>query len=235
MALVIHVWKIFLALFAIILFMFITSSIICGSNAECRYHIPTVSNMLNSTIATPFLVSGFNVAVGFHFLTILCLYCMTVAYAYYWSMLQVFFGIIVYATLVITLFIIPFTGWEHNWANVSTLAALVLWMVFAQISIKRGLRLQAFKQTIVPFIIFCCCVLVYIIVRAVDSAGLPENGRDIGIMVCEIVGALSFIVFMLMCIWQVRELGIQVITPPPGTGGSGGDVYSKFEVGNPED
>ncbi len=215
MAFIAEAWKIFLALFAIILFMFITSSIICGSSLECRYHIPTVSNMLNSTIATPFLISGFNAAIGFHFLTVIFLYCMTISGAYYWSILQVSSGMIIYASLVVTLFIIPFTGWEHNWANVAVLSGLALWMIMAQVSIKRGLRTSS-KKMLIPFLFYCSCVITYIVVRGV-SADLPENGRDIGMMVCEIVGSISFIVFMLMCIWEVRFVGVRVVVPQEET------------------
>lgn len=214
MALLIQVWKIFATLFAIILFMFITSAIICGSNEECRYHIPTVSNMLNSTMTTPFLISGFNTAIGFHMLTVVSLYCMTVGTAYYWSILQASTAVLVYASLVITLFIIPFTGWEYNWANLGALVGLVLWMGTAQVSIIRGFH-TSFRQTLIPFVLFVSCVIVYIAVR---SAVHGVNERDVGLVVTESIGCVSFVVFMLMCIWQVRHLGIRILVPSSPSG-----------------
>jgi hypothetical protein len=212
----IQIWKIFIFLFAIVLFMFITSSIICGSNVECRYHIPTVSNMLNSTISTPFLISGFNVAIGFHLLTSASLYCTTIAYAYYWSVLQFAFAVVVYSTCFITLFIIPFTGWENNWANLSILVSLIIWMILAHLSIKRTFPRTANGWSAIPFYTFCSCVLIYIIVRAVPN--LPENGRDIGMMVMEIVGSISFIAFMGMCVWYIRGLSLTLRPEVPENG-----------------
>jgi len=221
--LTIALWKVFLFIFSIVLLMFITSSIICASDEECRYHIPTVSNMLNSTMTTPFVVSGFGTSILFHLLSSLSLYCITCEKAYYWSILQVLFAIFFYIQIVITLFVLPFTGWENNWANISVLVVLLIWMLLTQVSIKRGLQ-KAFRQTLIPFSIFAVSVLVYIIVRAVPQ--IPLNGRDAGIMVCEVIGALSFIAFMLICIWQVRFLGIQIIRPNINDNG----VYAKFQI-----
>lgn len=204
----IKLWKIFLVLFGLIVFLFISSAIICGTDAKCVNYIPTVKNMLNSTFATPFIVSGLDAALGVHFITSTFLYFSTSIRAPYWSLLQILSAVLTYATCIITLFVLPFSGWANNWANVATLVMLVLWMAFAQISLKRNRH--SIGLLLGCMMLYIVCVIIYIVVRAVPD--IPLAGRDIGILVVEIMGGLALVVFVCICISHIYRMSIKIIT-----------------------
>jgi len=204
----IQTWKVFLCLFGLIAFLIGASAIICGTDAKCKHNIPTVQNMLNSTFATPFIVSGLNAALGVHLLTSTFLYFTTSVKSPYWSTLQIMCAIIMYATCIITLFVLPFTGWPNNWANIATLVMLALWMFVVQVSLKRNR-----KPVVVLFsvtMLYCVCVLIYIVVRAAPD--IPPAGRDVGILVVELMGALAVTVFMCVCITHIYRMSIHIVT-----------------------
>jgi hypothetical protein len=204
----IQTWKVFVFLFALIAFLIIASAIICGTDSKCTHNIPTVKNMLNSTMSTPFIVSGLNAALGVHLVTSTFLYWTTTVKAPYWSSLQMISAIIMYATCIITLFVLPFTSWQNNWANVATLVALVFWMVFVQISLKRNRKSVVVLFTVM--LLYMVCVLIYIIVRAVPD--IPPEGRDVGILVVELIGGLAITAFMFVCITHIYNMKIHVVT-----------------------
>lgn len=201
-------WKIFAVFFGLIVFMVGASAIICGTDAKCTNNIPTVKNMLNSTFATPFIVSGFNAAIGVHLITSTFLYFTTVVKSPYWSFLQIAFAVLVYTTCILTLFVLPFTSWQNNWANVSTLVALILWMMCTQVSLKRNR-----KPVVALFsamMLFAVCILIYIVVRAVPD--IPLEGRDVGILVVTLMGTIALTVFMCVCITHIYNMSIHIIT-----------------------
>lgn len=200
-------WKVFVALAALVVFLFAGAAIICGTDGRCRNYVPTVGNMLNSTFATPFLVSGFNVVLGGHLATSTSLYYATRARALYWSTLQLGSAALVYLTIVVTLFVMPFTGWPNDWANVAVLATLALWMLVVQVSMRRGLMrpLLLHRYGFVAHYVYCACVIPYVVVRAIPT--LPIEGKDAGLLVCEVVGGVSLMLFMAYVVahlWHMR-------------------------------
>lgn len=204
----VQTWKVFIFLFGLIAFLVGASAIICGTDEKCMNNIPTVRNMLNSTFATPFIVSGLNAALGVHLVTSTFLYYTTLVKSPYWSFLQFVFAIIMYTTCIVTLFVLPFTGWMNNWANISILVALILWMLCVQVSLKRNR-----KPIVILFstmMLLAVCILIYIVVRAVPD--IPEPGRDVGILVVELIGALSVTVFMCVCITHIYSMSIHIVT-----------------------
>ena len=135
----IPIWKILLVMTGLVVFVLTGSAIICGTDNQCRNHVPTAQNMLNSTLSTPFFITGVNFALGAHFLIAASITYVTKGRSPYWAALQMTSAIIIYFCCIATLFVMPFVGWQNNWTNVTILVAIAIWMALAQISLRRGL------------------------------------------------------------------------------------------------
>ncbi len=206
----IPVWKVLLIMFGVAVFVLAGSAIICGTDDHCRNHVPTVQNMLNSTLSTPFFITGVNVALGAHLIIAACITYVTKARAYYWGALQMTSALIVYFCCIATLFVLPFVGWRNNWVNVSILLAIAVWMGLAQIALRRGLR-NPIRWGFNIMWLYIVCLIPYIVVRAIPD--IPIQGKDAGILTCEIVGSLSFILYMLVCLAHVYNVTIRLYHP----------------------
>ena len=202
------IWKIFLFLFVIILFLFVSSAIVCGTDDGCRSNIPTIQNMLTSNLSVPFVISGLNVVLGIHLLISTFLFFTTNIKAPHFSALQVLSAVFSYVSCIVALFVLPFTGWANDWVNVSTIVILAFWMCFAQVSLKRNL--YSIRWFSLMTIIYICCIIPYIVVRAVPD--IPIYGKDVGLLVIEIVGGLSFVLFMILCIRHIYKMEIRFDT-----------------------
>lgn len=201
------VWKIFTGAGVLLITLILSSVVVCGVNATCRNHIPTVSNMLSSTFAAPYLMGGLVIAFVFHAFIVWCLYHACNTKSYYWSNLQMFSAYLIYFTCIVTLYVLPFTsGWPDNWANVSILAALCFWMVVTIVSIWRGIPLRPIMWNVIMWLIYTSCVIVYIAVRAVS---LPMINKDVGLLVSEIIGGLALVGFMVATISHIWDMSIQ--------------------------
>lgn len=193
-------------------FLFGGSAIICGTDQMCRNHIPTVANMLNSTLATPFLVTGFNAALAAHFVTVSAIAFVAKHKAPYWAGLQVTSAILVYVSTIATLFVLPFTrSWYRDWANIFILSSLAVWMFFAEISIRKGIHNAATWQFTSMLVLYTLSIVPYIVVRAVPNLAIPQ--KDIGLLVCEITGGASLVVFVLVCIIHVYTVRVKLFHP----------------------
>jgi hypothetical protein len=206
----IPIWKIMLTMTGLVVFVLAGSAIICGTDDKCRNHVPTVQNMLNSTLSTPFFITGVNVALGAHFIIAVSITYVTKARAMYWGVLQMTSAIVIYFCCIATLFVMPFVGWQNNWTNVTILIAIALWMVLSQISLRRGLR-NTIRWGFNIMYLYIVCVIPYIVVRAIPD--LPIQGKDAGLLVCEIVGALSFVMYMCVCLAHVYNVSIRLYHP----------------------
>jgi hypothetical protein len=207
----IRLWKIYLILGSMVAFLFVGSAIICGSDEKCRNHIPTVANMLNSTLATPFLVTGFNAALVVHFVTVASIAFVAKHKAPYWAMMQMLAAVLVYGSTVTTLFVLPFTGWTNNWANIFILCTMAVWMMLAQVALRRGLRNAMGWPFTSMTILYVLCVIPYIVVRAMPT--LPIPNKDIGMLVCQTVGACALVTFIIVCIIHVWKVGVRLYHP----------------------
>lgn len=206
-------WRLLAVLILIMVVLFITSMILCFTNDQCRNHIPTVSNMLNSTFSAPYLTSGMNAALGLHLITSTGIYYMTEHNAFLWSYLQIFFALSMYLCVIITLLVYPFTGWETNWANLSIILTTIMWMTCVAVALWRHYnRKMSWKQRLVRWnvmflVLFLLCSIVYIVLRSVHMHIVP---KDDGILVVEIMGGISFFFFMILCVVHIAGLQISI-------------------------
>lgn len=208
------VGKLLIGLIILIGVLFFTSMMLCVTNDQCRNKIPTISNMLNSTFTTPFVVSGMNAGLGLHLVTTTCLYSMTRVYVMIWATLQLFLAFAIYFSVIITMMVFPFTGWESNWANLSVILSITMWMAAVMLCLYRfyGRKLDRkrglLRWNVVLLVLFILCTIVYITLRSVGSMGIVP--RDDGILVVEIVGGMSFFIFMSLLLVHIGSLEIQI-------------------------
>lgn len=203
----IPLWQILLGCLLLVIFAFVGSAIVCGTDAACTNHLPTVANMLNSTMALPFVVTGFNTGFAIYFLIVFAIASVTRVKAPYWAIIQSFLSIIVFVCVFFTLALSTYVRWKYNWANISILVSLAVWMLAAQIALRRGLR-ETRRWSFTIMYLYCVCILIYIVVRAVPT--LPIPNKDIGILVCEIVGGLSVALYIFVCFWHVKNARVHV-------------------------
>ncbi len=116
---------------------------------------------------------------------------------------------LLYISVVVTLFVFPFTDWDRNWANVSILVSLNLWMVFVVIALKRFYRHRIDnKRKLLAASLFCnglyfLSSLAYVVLR--------QRTED-WLLVSEILSAIAiggFLVLSLAHIWNL-EFSISV-------------------------
>lgn len=210
-------WRLLALLVMVICMLCLTSIIICATNNQCRNHIPTVSNMLNSTLVAPFITGGLYGTLGLHLVIASGFYYMLHQQHPYWSYLQLFFADTIYLSVIITMLVYPFTGWQMNWAIVTILVTVALWMLIVLLSLIRYYqRRTSAKQRLVKFngilcLLYIVCSIIYIVLRGIPDLGIIP--RDDGILVVEIIGGLSFFLFMILCVIHIGGLEIQIRNP----------------------
>lgn len=208
---VFRLWELHLVLVLLLVFLFCGSAIVCGVDDACRNHIPTVANMLQSPLAAPFIITGFNAALLVHALVVVGIVVVASRRATYWCALQAVLAFSVYGALILTLFVLPFTGWANNWTNVVVLVAIGLWMVVAQVALMRGLRQVNMVPLVVSALVYWLCLIPYIVVRAISW--MPLLNRDVGMLVCQVVGAVTLGVYVALCLMRVAHVGIRFYHP----------------------
>lgn len=216
----ISLWKALLFLLLILLCLLLSSFIICLTDYRCKTNIPTVNTLLNSSLASPFIITSINAGVGAHALTSIALYYRAKEITPVWARLQLLLAFILYCTFAIVLFVYPFTLWDKDWANVSSLIVMALWIFLAQIVIvkinkSRFIQDKALLRiSFAAFIMYILSSIVYIVLRAVPSVGYAAGivGKNIGILVSEILFGLSLVLFMILVVVHIRDIRIWFYT-----------------------
>lgn len=187
--------------------LFASGAIVCGTDVQCRNHVPTVHNMLNSTTTAPYITVAFCFALFIHLILSAFIYIDCRKRAYYWCALQLVCAVLMYVCMFVTLFVLPATGWTNNWANIPVLVFIALWMLCSNVALSRArTRRRCIGTQIALDALFGCCALIYIVVRAVPTLEIPN--KDAGILVVEVVGGLAVLAYLCLCIYQVRNAGM---------------------------
>lgn len=203
----IKLWKILFSVIILITILLLASIAVCGTNQVCRARVPTLNHLLNSNFVAPFLITALNFLLGLHLAVSNGLYYKTLEKCYYWSKLQLAASVLVYVSIVITMFVFPFTDWEKNWANIAIILALILWMMTTLMTLKRFYRhrLENRRHLLVGSFGATCIYfagsLGYIVFRAIDLQGW--------ILISEIVsgmGVCGFLVLLVVHIWDLQIL-----------------------------
>lgn len=209
----INVWKIVITLLITLIVLFFTAGITCGINDQCRNHIPTLHNMLNSTLAAPFVTTGINLLQLMHILLSLALFYMCKEKARYWSILQFLGATLFHLALLLTLFLVTFLSWDRNWANVVAIVMWMLWMLLVMKCLKKyhkyrthTTEITLLKWNWVLLLFFFLATIVYIVFRALHPTQMDFKGKDSAVLAAEIVGALSAVSFLVLLVYHTRKV-----------------------------
>ena len=199
-------WKLLISSAILIIILLSTSVIVCVTNAECRNKVPAVSSVMSSSFAAPFMVSAISLCLALHLFVSNLLYFMTIREARIWSKFLRISAVVVYVTVIITLFVFPFTDWSSNYANVAVLVAFGVWMGFVLKSLKIHYR---HTRSIVFFwsCFICGLYVVSVIIYLVFRFGYID---DKGVLLGEIGIGLGLFGFLNTCIVHVWEVKIKV-------------------------
>lgn len=195
----------FITIVSIIFILFVSTILICSTNKECNHKIPILNNLLTTNITNTYVITEINFIFGLHCVISIAIYYMTQS-----NRLHIITTLLVYISIVITLFVLPFTDWSNNYANLLIIGSIIFWMISVIITLNYHYRhIRGRKQWLLVWNITCCIVyilssVVYIILRSFFSSELS------GFLAVEISGSLSFFIFLLVCIVHVWELQLQI-------------------------
>lgn len=206
----IPLWRILLSIFALILTLLLSTILVCVTNTECRSRIPTLGHLLDSSYVSPFVVTAMNSALSLHLVVSAGIYYVTMEAAYIACRVQMVASILVYVSIVITLFVFPFTDLDRNWANLTILTTLTFWMVCVVFSLRKhykyttrwGLKRVVTTQGVV-WVFFVLSCIGYVVSRIVCPLCLVIFEGLIGTTV------LVFLGLSMVHLWN--RLSIQVI------------------------
>lgn len=206
----IPLYRVFLFFILLVVILIITTILVCGTDQTCRKTVPTLNNLLNSALVAPFLVTGLNAILGLHLFVSVGIYYMTQIKTPKWARVVLLTSILTYISIVVTLFVFPFTSWEKDYANYLIILFITLWMLTINICLKIFYEHSLFeKKHLFIWTIGCTSVyivasLVYIILRS----GFPNELS--GILVVEILSGLSFFIFIVLCLAHIWKMEIKI-------------------------
>lgn len=205
------VWKSVIVLMAGLTAILLAATIVCTTNESCRNHIPTVQNMLNSALTSPFVTTAINIFQLMHILLAMSIYCMCKERTYYWSVLQLVLATLFHTALLLTLFLVSFLGWNHNWANVGALVIWGLWMLLTLRCLHKYYKYRTNRVEIrlmrgqwVCLAVYTLMIIVYVIFRALSVHTLSFQGKDRVVLATEVLGGLAGAVFLGIIMYQTR-------------------------------
>ena len=214
------VWKIVSALLVAMVVILIVASIVCGTNEQCRNHVPTLQNMLDSHLTSPFVTTAVNAMQMAHVMLVLALFTLTKDKALHWSILQFLVATLFHVVLFMTLFLVVFLGWDRNWANVGAIVVWMMWMLLVMKSLKKHhrYRTQRIEVTLLKWnwvclAIFFISTVIYVVFRALRPTQMDFKGKDTAVLVSEILGGLSALGFMILLIFHTRKVTHSMYAP----------------------
>jgi len=208
----IPLWRILVSISLLIGALFISTIVVCGTNTQCRARIPTLNNLLHSTFVAPFLITSMNALLSLQLFISAGIYYKTQHKAPHWSRLLMLTSIMVYVSVVITLFVFPFTDWDRNYANVTILLSLNLWMLTLLAALKSFYRHRIDnKHKILVVSKLCCFVyalasIAYIVLRALSN-------YEKSLLVSEIFSALALGGFLVTSVAHIWSLEFSICVP----------------------
>jgi len=205
----IPIWRIGASIFALVILLFLATILVCGTNAECRSHIPTLDNLLDSNFVAPFIVSAINSVLSLHLFVSAGIYYLTNERAYIACKIQFLASMLVYVSTAITLFVFPVTDWDKNWANLGVLLAIAFWMIAVIICLRTHYKYKShYKRYYVKFQIALLVFYVGFAVSYVVLRFFPDFAN--WLLVAEICSGIAIIGFLGMSIMHVFSLEICV-------------------------
>lgn len=207
----ISIWRIGISIFFLIIVLVLSSLLVCFTNEQCRSNIPTLNNLLDSTFVAPFIITAMNSLLSLHLVVSIGIHRLTMGKAYIASRVQMVSSILVYVSVVITLFVFPFTSWERIWANITILVTFsfwmctVIWCLYKYYKYKINLKRKLVTFQLVLMIVYNVSGVGYIIFRF-----LPNLIAYL--LAIEIVCGMAMLTFLGVSIVHLCEIKIKILT-----------------------
>jgi hypothetical protein len=205
-------WRILVGISLLIAVLLVSTILVCGTNEQCRARIPTLNNLLHSTFVAPFLITSMNAVLSLQLFISVGIYYKTQRKAPHWSRIVMLTSIMVYVSVVITLFVFPFTDWDGNYANVTIIVSLNLWMIALIVSLRSFYRHRIDNKHKVLFLSKICCLvyalasLAYVLLRV-----FPVYEKIL--LVAEIFSALALGAFLIASLAHIWSLEFSIRVP----------------------
>jgi len=204
----IPLWRIVVSIFGLIIILLLSTAIVCGTNAVCRSNIPTLGALLDSPLIAPFIVTAMNSVLSLHLFVSMGIYYMTENNGYIVARVQMVSSILVYVSIVVTLFVFPFTSWDRNWANMTIIVALAFWMLNVILCLRKHYKYKAnAKRRLVNVQIGICVLYVLLSIAYVILRALPLSGY---LFFVEVGSGLSILTFLTICIAHLWSMSITI-------------------------
>ena len=207
----IPIWRIAISSFALVILLFLSTILVCGTNMQCRERIPTLDNLLDSNFVAPFIVSAIYSLLSLHLIVSNGIYYLTNERAFISCKIQFLASVFVYVSTAITLFVFPITDWDRNWANLGVLLALAFWMICVVVCLRTHYKYKShYKRAYVKFhIIFAglyvCFAIGYTVLRF-----FPQFAS--WLLITEIAICITIILFLGFSIMHVFSLELKIVT-----------------------
>jgi len=206
----IPLWRILISISLLIIVLLSSTVLVCSTNEQCRARIPTLNNLLHSTFVAPFLITSLNCLLSLQLFVSVGVYYKTQVKARHWSRLLMLTSILVYVSVVITLFVFPFTDWDKNWANITIIVSLNLWMITLIVCLRRFYRHRIDNKRNKLFfstgfcIMYTLASLGYIVLRFLQESWL---------LVTEILSAIAIGGFLMLSLAHIWNLEFSIRVP----------------------
>ncbi len=206
----IPIWRIAISSFALVILLFLSTILVCGTNMQCRERIPTLDNLLDSNFVAPFIVSAIYSVLTLHLIVSNGIYYLTNERAFIACKIQFLASVLVYISTAITLFVFPITDWDRNWANFGVLLAIAFWMICVLICLRTHYKYKAhYKRYYVKFQIIIAVLYIGFSIGYAVLRFLPQFASWLLIM--EISIGVTIILFLGFSIMHIFSLQLKII------------------------
>jgi hypothetical protein len=207
------IWKLVVIFLTIAFIMIVISVALCLTHAQCRTNLPTLHTLLTEPMTSPYVVIAGVALAGVHCVISLGIFYRTRVKSTGLATMSMAFSVLLYISLAVALFIFPATGWNGDWGNLASVAVMFVWMLFAQLALRRVYldRIQSERKwlrfSLAMIIIYAASSVAYIVVRAIPASIFPDPlAREIGLLVTEAVFGVSVIAFMIVTLVHTKNV-----------------------------
>jgi len=185
----------------------------CAADNECKPHLPTLNNMMNSTFSSRVINTGVHAAIAAHILIVVSLYHCTSHLTPSWSRIQALLAVITYLVFAVDMLVGSFTGWKSDWGNMTVIIFFGAWIASATMAIrsmyhnaigKERLLLRISTSVVVLYIV---CTIIYIVLESIPVLGYPSpRNRAVGILIIQLFIGLSTLIYLILVTIHIRRV-----------------------------
>jgi hypothetical protein len=187
----IPIWRIGISIFFLIMVLFVTSSLLCFTNNNCK-----ITNLMEYSF-----VNGISSLLSLHLFVSFGIYCLTMEKAYIACRVQMVSAVISYISVVIAVFIFPFTNFEKLWAHLVMLIMFSFWKIC---SVWCLFKYYKYKSSVKRFLVYVQ-LAVWIIFNGFGIGYIFYRDLEYGCYGC-------MLLFLVISIVHICDIKIKIIT-----------------------